>query len=457
VALSTDDRTSLGFGAWVFALLGLLFAFFALWMAAHALGRSNDAKTEATKANSPKVTETEFKLDPNAVVAVVDGSITVENAGKIVHNLQLTSTDKKTGDIQPGQSKLLSLKGLKAGTYEMYCAIPGHASSGMKGTVTIGKGGMAGGTSAAEEAAIRRANAGQDASAKAAVLAYVDQLKNGPNTKGLGNQPLAPKILADGTKEFDLTAEIVDWEVSPGKTVRAWTYNGTVPGPMIQVNPGDKVKIHLQNDLPQSTEIHFHGLEVPVSQDGVPYVTNKGPVLPGESRDYIFTAQSTPATGMYHSHHDAEHQVPDGLVGAFLVGGEPIPGGFSAPPQGNQMMVLNDAGAIGLSLNGKSFPATLPVMAKVGETVEVTYYNEGLQIHPMHLHGIPQTVIAQDGFPLPQPHQEDTVMVAPGQRVTVLIKPTAAQTGVWAYHCHILNHAEASDGMFGMVTTFIVS
>ncbi|MFM7060066.1 MAG: multicopper oxidase domain-containing protein [Actinomycetes bacterium] len=456
MALTAEDRKSLGFGAWVFALLGLAFAFFALWMAADALGRSSDAQDEAAKANSPKVVETEFKLSPSAVVAVVDGSINVENAGKIVHNLEITGTDRKSGDIQPGESKLLSLEGLDAGTYEMYCAIPGHASSGMKGTVTIGRGGMAGGTSDAEEAAIRRANAGQDASAKAAVLAYVDQLQNGANTKGLGNVPLEPVIEPDGTKVFNLTAEIVDWEVSPGQTVRAWTYNGTVPGPLIQVDSGDKVRIHLENELPQSTEIHFHGLEVPVSEDGVPYVTNDGPVKPGGSRDYVFTAQSTPATGMYHSHHNAEKQVPDGLVGVFLVGELPIPQGFGRPSS-NQSMILNDAGAIGLSLNGKSFPATLPIQAKVGETVEVTYYNEGLQIHPMHLHGIPQTVIAMDGFPLPQPHQEDTVMVAPGQRVTVLIRPTAAQTGVWAYHCHILNHAEASTGMFGMVTTFIVS
>ena len=92
---------------------------------------------------------------------------------------------------------------------------------------------------------------------------------------------------------------------------------------------------------------------------------------------------------------------------------------------------------------------------KKGEKVRIRYMNEGLQIHPMHLHGIPQTVIAHDGFPSP-PQQEDTVMVAPGQRVTVLIKPTAAQTGVWAYHCHVLTHAESRHGMFGMVTVLIV-
>ena len=62
-------------------------------------------------------------------------------------------------------------------------------------------------------------------------------------------------------------------------------------------------------------------------------------------------------------------------------------------------MVLNDAGVIGLSLNGKSFPATAPVIAHVGDWVEINYFNEGLQIHPMHLHGLPQLVIARGRLP----------------------------------------------------------
>jgi FtsP/CotA-like multicopper oxidase with cupredoxin domain len=125
-------------------------------------------------------------------------------------------------------------------------------------------------------------------------------------------------------------------------------------------------------------------------------------------------------------------------------------------------MVLNDAGAIGLSLNAKSFPGTAPVIAKVGEWVEITYFNEGMQMHPMHLHGLPQLVIGKDGFPLPQPYSTDTLVIAPGERYTVLVHPTAeflgakGQPGVWAFHCHILSHAESDKGMFGMVTTLIV-
>ena len=74
--------------------------------------------------------------------------------------------------------------------------------------------------------------------------------------------------------------------------------------------------------------------------------------------------------------------------------------------------------------------------------------------HPMHLHGIPQQVIALDGYPVPQPYQQDTVLVAPGQRVDVLV--SASELGVWAFHCHVLSHAETEAGMFGMVTAMII-
>jgi FtsP/CotA-like multicopper oxidase with cupredoxin domain len=80
--------------------------------------------------------------------------------------------------------------------------------------------------------------------------------------------------------------------------------------------------------------------------------------------------------------------------------------------------------------------------------------NEGLQIHPMHLHGLAQKVIAKDGHILSQPYLADTVLVGPGERYDVLVR--ASEAGVWAFHCHVLNHAEGPDGKFGMVTAMIV-
>ena len=75
-------------------------------------------------------------------------------------------------------------------------------------------------------------------------------------------------------------------------------------------------------------------------------------------------------------------------------------------------------------------------------------------IHPMHLHGMPMQVIAKDGYLLPQPYLCDTLNIAPGDRWEVIV--TADNPGVWAFHCHILPHAESETGMFGMVTALIV-
>ena len=117
-------------------------------------------------------------------------------------------------------------------------------------------------------------------------------------------------------------------------------------------------------------------------------------------------------------------------------------------------MVLDDSGVIGFAINGKSFPATAPVVANRGDWVEVHYMNEGTQIHPMHLHGMEQLVIAKDGIPLTTPQAEDTITVAPGERYTVLVHAT--ELGTWVWHCHILPHAENEHGMFGMVTALVV-
>jgi FtsP/CotA-like multicopper oxidase with cupredoxin domain len=116
--------------------------------------------------------------------------------------------------------------------------------------------------------------------------------------------------------------------------------------------------------------------------------------------------------------------------------------------------VLNDAG-IGISINGKSFPATQPILAKKGDKIRIRYMNEGLQIHPMHLHGMYQTVYAKDGVPLPIPYLADTVTIAPGERYDVLVD--CQEPGAWAFHCHILTHAESSTGMFGMVTALVIN
>ena len=105
-------------------------------------------------------------------------------------------------------------------------------------------------------------------------------------TEGLGGQPLEFTLDGD-VKVFDLVCQVVDWEVTPGNRVEAWTYNGVTPGPEIRVTEGDKIRVNVTNELPQSTAVHWHGLIVPNSMDGVPYITQP-PIKPGESFTYEF-------------------------------------------------------------------------------------------------------------------------------------------------------------------------
>jgi manganese oxidase len=267
-------------------------------------------------------------------------------------------------------------------------------------------------------------------------------------TAGLGNQLMVPKIVA-GVKTFELTASKISWETSPGVKVDAFAYNGQVPGPQIRVTEGDRVRILLKNDLAESTAIHFHGLELPNAMDGVPYITQP-PVKPGKTFTYEFTVPHS-GTHMYHSHHNSTKQVGMGLLGAFLVDAKQ-PEAIEKVDV-DHVMVLND-GFHGYTFNGKSFPATEPIVAKLGQKVRIRFMNEGMMIHPMHLHGMHMTVFAKDGWMLPAPYRCDTLNVAPGERYDAVVNCT--NPGTWAFHCHILPHAESERGMMGMVTALIV-
>jgi FtsP/CotA-like multicopper oxidase with cupredoxin domain len=409
---------------------------------------ANDNGTSASAGGGATVVTvhlSEFKIEPNEITVANGGTLQVMNMGTVAHNLTINGTELKTPDINAGESSALALTGLAPGDYTVICSIAGHESAGMKAELTVTEGAGAAAPAGGSTTPTTMSFDEMDKTMKARTAAFPAE------TSAVGAQEMAPKVLADGTKQFELTASVFDWEVEPGKVVKAWGYNEQVPGPTIRVEVGDTVEIVLHNELAESTVLHSHGFYLPNAMDGVPDIT-QDPIKPGESFTYRFTVRE-PMVGMYHSHHDAQVQVPNGLLGAFYAGHMPLPAGTPTPVV-DAPMVLNDAGVIGFSLNGKSFPATAPVVAKVGDWVKIDYMNEGMQVHPMHLHGMPQLIIAKDGYPLTEPRLEDTVLVAPGERVSVLVHATEA--GVWAWHCHILNHAERADGMYGMVTALIV-
>ncbi len=267
-------------------------------------------------------------------------------------------------------------------------------------------------------------------------------------TQGQGNVLMQPRM-ENGVKVYELTASRIRWEVEPGRTVDAYAYNGQVPGPQIRVKEGDRVRVVLKNQLDQSTAVHFHGLELPNDQDGVPFITQP-PVKPGQTYTYEFTVPNA-GSHMYHSHHNAAEQVGMGLLGAFVV--EPRSPRAVEKVDVDYVMILND-GFHGYTLNGKGFPATEPIVARRGQKVRIRFMNEGMMIHPMHLHGMHMTVIDKDGWPQPAPWKCDTLNVAPGERWDVIVN--CNNPGTWAFHCHVLPHAESAHGMFGMVTALIV-
>ena len=267
-------------------------------------------------------------------------------------------------------------------------------------------------------------------------------------TAGKGNQIIQPRV-EKGVKIYELTAKEIEWEASPGNKVKAWAYNGQVPGPQIRVREGDRVRVVLKNELPESTAIHFHGLELPNDMDGVTFITQP-PVKPGDSWTYEFTVPNS-GSHMYHSHHNSAKQVGMGLLGAFIV--EPKRPKAIEKVDVDYVMILND-GFHGYTLNGKGFPATEPIVAKLGQKVRLRFMNEGMMIHPMHLHGMHMTVIAKDGWEQPAPWKCDTLNIAPGERWDVIVN--CNNPGTWAFHCHILPHAESEHGMFGMVTALVV-
>ena len=109
----------------------------------------------------------------------------------------------------------------------------------------------------------------------------------------------------------------------------------------------------------------------------------------------------------------------------------------------------------GFTINGRGFPATAPIVATLGDKILIRFMNEGVMMHPWHLHGMPMRVVARDGYDLgPAAFTCDTLGVNPGERWDVVID--CDEPGAWAFHCHILPHAEGRDGMFGMVTALVV-
>lgn len=277
-----------------------------------------------------------------------------------------------------------------------------------------------------------------------------------------------------GVKYFELVAEPVTQEILPGVFIKGWGYNGSIPGPTIQVYPDDYVNIRVYNSLPEATSIHWHGLDVPNVMDGVPAVEPSPRIEPGEYFDYHFRIINSPGTHMYHAHVNTAKQDMMGLLGGFvildpcdkadrdylnlmqewsLVGlkkGETVKFGvYNIEP-------FTDAFNM-FTINGKSFPYTTPMPIEYGDIVRLRLGAIQINNHPMHLHGHQFEVEKADGNIINPKDRilKNTILVATGETWDVIFK--ADNPGIWPFHCHISHHISNNFtyGTGGMFTTLV--
>ncbi len=265
--------------------------------------------------------------------------------------------------------------------------------------------------------------------------------------------PHLPWEMENGVKVFHLTAEIVKREVLPGssmgpaKVLTLWGYSGSVPGPTIEVNEGDHVRVIFHNQLPEPTTIHWHGLEIPVAMDGMPFISQP-PVKPGDTFVYDFTLHQN-GTFFYHSHGAMQEMM--GAIGLFII--HPKKPHYPAV-QKDFGIVLQEFAALQnnpvpnsmamefnwLTFNGKAAPATTPLIVRQGDRVRIRLVNLGMDHHPIHIHGNQFYVTGTEGGRIPQSawFPGNTVLVGVAQARDVEFD--AKYVGDWMLHCHLPHH-----------------
>ena len=256
-----------------------------------------------------------------------------------------------------------------------------------------------------------------------------------------------PWQMAGGAKEFHLIAEPVKQELMPGKIVNLWGYNGSAPGPTIQVNQGDRVRIIVDNHLPEPTSMHWHGFEIPIDMDGAPG-SSQDPIPPGGRFVYEFTLHQA-GTFFYHSHMAMQEMM--GMIGAFIM----HPNETYDPHVDKDFAIILQEFAIlpnnpipnsmnmefnWLTFNGKSGPATTPLIVRLNDRVRLRFINLGMDHHPIHLHGHTFVVTGTEGGRQPKSTwgPKNTVLVGVAEASDVEF--VANNPGDWMVHCHLPHH-----------------
>jgi suppressor of ftsI len=264
----------------------------------------------------------------------------------------------------------------------------------------------------------------------------------GPAHRGADLIDVPARASANGQLETTFTARLGPATVD-GRAVTARVYEGSSPGPTLRVKRGDRLRVHLVNELPEHTNLHTHGLHVSPQDHSDNIFVHLGP---GERYDYEYAIPADHPAGLYwyhpHAHGNSNQQVNNGMAGAIVVEGDldALPGVAGLP---ERLLVLQatqfDEHGVVLPtgkqtndtwlrlVNGQVNPA---IRMRPGETqrwrilnaTSGTYYNLALAGHRF-------AQIAKDGNTLSAPWLRDAILLGPGERVEVLVQ--AAPAGVY--------------------------
>ncbi len=231
-------------------------------------------------------------------------------------------------------------------------------------------------------------------------------------------------------REYTLTAVDRQIEVAPGVFFEAWTYNGTVPGPVIRATEGDLLRVHFFNEGSHPHTIHFHGIH-PTNMDGVFEV-----VEPGGRFTYEFIARPA-GMHLYHCHATPlKKHIHKGLYGAFIIDPKEL-----RPPAQELVMVMNGYDTDGdgennfYTVNGRTFYyARYPIQVQLGTTVRIYLANltEFDLLNSLHLHA---DFFRYQGTGTGD-HWEYTDIVVQTQGQRGVLEIDFAHPGTFMFHAH---------------------
>ncbi|MDH4150653.1 MAG: multicopper oxidase family protein [Betaproteobacteria bacterium] len=218
-----------------------------------------------------------------------------------------------------------------------------------------------------------------------------------------------------------------------------WSFNDTVPGPLLRVRQGDTLRVTLKNALPQATTVHWHGIRLPNAMDGVPHLT-QAPVQQGGEFRYEFALPDA-GTYWYHPHERSQEQVARGLYGALIVEEREPPvvdrdvtwvlsdwrlnrDATSVQDYDGNMMDMTHAGRIGntVTINGRFTPIGGEFPVRAGERIRLRLVNAAAaRIFKLQFDSHKPQVIALDGHPVAPHVVSEGVTLGPGMRADLMI------------------------------------